>query len=92
MNVIPFERGRRGQSPCKTTTQSPGARPGGDALPRSAAAALAAAEARIAMMERTLLATMRENARNRLRAERAEAALIAAGIDPAPLTPEDRTG
>lgn len=43
------------------------------------------AEAKVASLERTLLRTLRENARNRLRAEKAEAALTRLGIDPAQL-------
>jgi hypothetical protein len=42
--------------------------------------ALAEAHARIAMLERTLALTARENARSRERAERAEGALRAAGL------------
>jgi hypothetical protein len=42
--------------------------------------ALAEAHARIAMLERTLALTARENGRNRERAEQAEAALRAAGL------------
>ncbi|MEM6676933.1 MAG: hypothetical protein AAF675_03570, partial [Pseudomonadota bacterium] len=67
------------------------------------AGALQRAEARIAMLERTLMNTLRENARNWARAERAEAllgALERQGVDvegasrplfvglPAPVLPE----
>ncbi|MEO1531382.1 MAG: hypothetical protein AAFU72_04365 [Pseudomonadota bacterium] len=45
---------------------------------REAADALTRAEERIAMLERTLMNTLRENARNWARAERAEALLVEA--------------
>ncbi|MGF1551559.1 MAG: hypothetical protein ACFBWO_03535 [Paracoccaceae bacterium] len=46
----------------------------------SASEALAEARMRITTLERTLALTARDNARNRERAERAEAVLRAAGI------------
>ncbi|MEM9782415.1 MAG: hypothetical protein AAF899_08060 [Pseudomonadota bacterium] len=85
--VIPFDLARRGShttSAAQPSTPAAG-RPRASGQGRSAAAALAMAEAKVASLERTLLRTLRENARNRLRAEKAEAALTRLGIDPAQL-------
>ncbi|MEM6973417.1 MAG: hypothetical protein AAF577_11485 [Pseudomonadota bacterium] len=101
MTVIPFDPTRRDQADTAPgrlpfrqdgegaatpqSANSHGSLAGGGRA-RSATAALAIAEAKVATLERTLLKTLRENARNRLRAEQAEAALKRLGVDPSDLT------
>lgn len=85
MSVIPFPP-RRGQAEDLPDETTPAPQPRGAADVTAPGCAddvpvpsdteqLAEAMARIAMLERTLLLTARENARNRERADRAEAAL-----------------
>lgn len=92
MTIIPFDPSRRASASAGQAElpAAPLAKARLKGRPRSPAAALAAAEAKVATLERTLLKTLRENARNRLRAEKAEAALERLGIDPEQLPHPDR--